>query len=117
MESGITFLPVPIPGIRLSGNAGDGEDGSMIALRRGGEEILFASWEVDEVEGSDDAKARGMVWVPVGEFSPDPEAIRPPDIGVDDLPAEEQPDGTAEREGSPFGGARSGLKRRPTTGG
>lgn len=107
MESGITVLMTALPGRRLI-DGKDPEDGSVLAYRKAGDEALFASWDADE--------DRGMTWIPVGEFSPDPEAIRPPDLTDD--PQEPQPSadgsGTSERPVThgPFGrGSR--LRSRP----
>jgi len=106
MESGIQVLMTPLPGRRLI-DGKDPEDGSILAYRKGGDEGLFASWNAEEDQP--------MAWIPVGEFSPDPEAIRPPEI----VEGEEEPtpaeDGTTEKPvvQGPFG--RGGLRRRPTT--
>jgi len=110
MQHEITMLVSPIPGIRLV-EGKDSEDGSMIALRKSGDEILFASWETESPESD---RGRGMTWIPVGEFSPDPESIRPPEIleETGEEEAEEQADGTKEKPGNPFGGQR-GLRKRP----
>lgn len=105
MQDGITMLVSPIPGVRLVGEK-DQEDGSMIALRKSGDEILFASWDAESEESE---RGRGMVWIPVGEFSPDPESIRPPDIGVEEEEEPQEGD-TKEKPGNPFG---RGLRRRP----
>jgi len=111
-ESGVTILMSAIPGVRILGEE-ELEDGSMVALRKGGDEILFASWENDEKE-----HPKGMVWIPVSEFSPDPEAIRPPEIqeGPDPALPDDAPesapaeDGTSEKPGNPFG---RNLRKRP----
>jgi hypothetical protein len=104
MESGITVLMAPLPGQRLVDGA-DPEDGSVLAYRKGGDEALFASWDAEE--------SKGMAWIPVSEFSPDPEAIRPPEIVEEEQPQEAQ-DGTTERPvvQGPFGRGK-GLRRRP----
>jgi len=110
MDSGVTFLMTAIPGQRIiqGKDPDEFEDGSVLALRKGGDEVLFASWDLEE--------SKGMAWIPVSEFSPDPEAIRPPDI---EQPADEpeQPadeTGPTERrsDAGPFG-RTSGLRRRP----
>jgi hypothetical protein len=104
-ESGITILMAPLPGQRLV-DGGEPEDGSVLAYRKGGDEALFASWDADN--------SRPMAWIKIGEFSPDPEAIRPPEIVEEDQPSvQEAEDGTQERpvvEG-PFGRGRGRSKR------
>lgn len=110
MDSGVTFLMTPIPGQRIvdGKEPDDWEDGSVLALRRNGDEVLFASWDVDS--------PKGMAWIPVAEFSPDPEAIQPPGLehGEDqpEQPADET--GASERPSTagPFGRG-GGLRRRP----
>jgi hypothetical protein len=109
MSSGIQVLMAPLPGQRIV-NAKDPEDGyedgSVLAYRKDGDEVLFASWDVEE--------PKGMVWIPVVEFTPDPEAIQPPDLADVEQPVEESTDGTGTSEkpqSSPFG--RGGLRRRP----
>lgn len=108
-ESGMTVLMTPLPGQRLIVDQ-DPEDGSVLAYRKGGDEALFASWDADV--------SKGMTWIPVSEFSPDPEAIRPPEIIEEEQPQESTDgSGTTERpivEG-PFGrGARGrGRSQRP----
>lgn len=102
-ESGIQVLMTPLPGRRLIQDK-DPDDGSILAYRKGGDEGLFASWNADE-----DVP---MQWIPVGEFSPDPEAIRPPEI-LEEEPTVPAGDGTQERpvvEG-PFGRGRGRSKR------
>ncbi len=105
MDGSITMLMQPLPGIRLT--TGKEDDGSILGFRHGGDEVLFASWH--DVE----AEEKAMEWIPIAEFSPDPEFFRPPDI---EPQPEEQPteaaDGTQERpvESGPFGG---GVRRRP----
>lgn len=102
-ESGITVLMTPLPGRRLA-DGKEPEDGSILAYRKSGDEGLFASWNAEEDQP--------MTWIPVGEFSPDPEAIRPPEIVEEEQP-QEAGDGTQERpvvEG-PFGRGRGRSKR------
>lgn len=107
MDSGITVLMTALPGQRITDEKNP-EDGSVLAYRKAGDEALFASWDTQT--------SQGMAWIPVGEFSPDPEAIRPPDLN--DPETEQEPeqeeDGTTERPSSsgPFG-RRGGLPRRP----
>lgn len=100
---GITMLLTPIPGVRLvEGSSEDADSsGSILAFRKGGDEVLFASWNGD--------KDVPLAWIPIAEFSPDPESIMPPDI----VPAEEPevPEGTTEKPGHPFG--KSGPRKRP----
>lgn len=107
MDSGITVLMTALPGQRITDEK-DPENGSVLAYRKGGDECLFASWDAEE--------SKGMAWIPVSEFSPDPEAIMPPDI--EDQPQEpetETTDGTTERPSAPgpFGRGPSSLRRRP----
>ena len=114
MESGgIQVLITPLPGQRITRDT-EPEDGSVLAYRNNGDECLFASWDDGETP-------RGMAWIPVGEFSPDPEAIRPPDI--EEAPGEGTPidDGTGTTETDPGhgpmggrSGGRPGLRKRPT---
>jgi hypothetical protein len=101
---GIQVLLQPLPGQRLVEGA-EPEDGSILAYRKDGDEGLFASWDVDH--------SKPMVWIPVGEFSPDPEAIRPPEI---DETAQEQPEEPTETpvEHGPFGRGR-GRSKRPSS--
>jgi hypothetical protein len=112
MQDGVTMLVSPLPGVRLIEES-DGEDGSILAFRKGGDEVLFTSWDTET--------PKGMTWIPVREFSPDPEAVRPPDIfpaETEEQPTEEE---TTETEGDttrektsqsgPFG--KGGLRRRP----
>jgi hypothetical protein len=102
MDHGITMLVAPLPGIRIIEGNDEGESGSVLGFRKGGDEVLFASWNDD--------KDVPMVWIPLGEFSPDPEAIMPPDIvpaEIEEAPAGE---GTTEKPGNPFG---RGPKKRP----
>lgn len=107
----IVVLPIPLPGQRIL-EGQDPEDGSILAYRKEGDEGLFASWFLDEDENK---PGKPMVWIPVGEFSPDPEAIRPPEIVEE---GEEQPsgeEGATERssEQGPFGRPRGGRSKRP----
>ena len=105
-ESGIQVLMAPLPGQRLI-DGGDPEDGSVLAYRKNGDEALFASWDAEN--------SKPMAWIPISEFSPDPEAIRPPEIVEGEEEAQEAPDGTQERpvvEG-PFGRGR-GRSKRPS---
>lgn len=105
MESGIQVLMTPLPGQRLIDGA-EPEDGSVLAYRKGGDEALFASWDAEV--------PKPMTWIPVGEFSPDPEAIRPPEI-VEEEPTQEATDGTGTQERpvveGPFGRGRGRSKR------
>jgi hypothetical protein len=117
MESGgIQVLMTALPGQRVTKGAPP-EDGSVLAYRSNGDECLFASWE-DE----DEERGKGMAWIPVGDFSPDPESIRPPDI-LEGTETEGAPidDGSGTTEADPGhgpmggkSGGRSGLRRRPT---
>jgi hypothetical protein len=103
-ESGIQVLMTPLPGQRLV-DGGEPEDGSVLAYRKGGDEALFASWDAEN--------SKPMAWIQIGEFSPDPEAIRPPEIVEEGEEPTEAPDGTQERpvvEG-PFGRGRGRSKR------
>lgn len=106
---GITVLMQPLPGQRI-GDGAEPEDGSVLAYRKDGDECLFASWHIDEDE---EKPGRPMVWIPVGEFSPDPEAIRPPEIvdGAESEPSDAP--GIQERPSveGPFGRPRSRSKR------
>lgn len=108
MDSGITVLMTPIPGQRIvdEKDPDDGfHNGSVLAFRNGGEECLFASWDVET--------PKGMTWIPVVEFSPDPEAIMPPDLDESqDQTEQEGPEGTTERP-APAGPFGRGLRRRP----
>lgn len=101
MIDGVTMLVAPLPGVRLVDGNEDGEDGSALGFRKGGDEVLFASWDTE--------KNVPMAWIPVGEFSPEPSAIIPTDY--EEAPGEGQPDGTSEKSGSPFG--RGGPRKRP----
>lgn len=105
---GITVLMHPLPGQRVV-EGQEPEDGSILAYRKDGDEGLFASWFVDE-----DKPGKPMVWIPVGEFSPDPEAIRPPEI-IEEPGAEGEPQGEGASEHSvesgPFGRGRGRSKR------
>lgn len=119
MESGgIQVLISALPGQRVTPGL-DVEDGSVLAYRGNGDECLFASWE-DDPKNPD--RGKGMVWIPVGEFSPDPEAIKPPDIddgqGDEGAPIDDG-SGTTEADPGhgPMGGrsgGRPGLRKRPT---
>ena len=111
MDGKVTMLVTPLPGLRLLGG-GKTEDGSIIALRRDGEECLYVPRTEDE---------RGMCWIPIGEFSVDPEAVPPVEF-LEQLPLEgeghpaesEEPSEVPSRK-DPFGGRK--LKRRETIGG
>lgn len=108
MESGgIQALITPLPGQRISDKENP-DDGSVLAYRKDGEECLFASWNAEEPQG--------MIWIPIGEFSPDPEAIQPPDIVQEN--EEGQPDNSGTTESAPSHGPMGGrqaprLPRRP----
>lgn len=108
MESRITLLVQPLPGLRLLGD-GKKEDGSIIALRHDGDECLYVPRTEDE---------KGMEWIAIAQFSVDPEAVTPVDL-LEQPSEEEQPEvegeeGSESQETSsrsgPFGGHR--LKRR-----
>ncbi len=104
--NGLMILMTPLPGQRIV-DGQEPEDGSILAYRKDGDEGLFASWFIDEDENK---PGKPMVWIPISEFSPDPEAIRPPEIVEGEAPTEE---GTTERpvvEG-PFGRGRGRSKR------
>ena len=105
MDGAITMLMQPMPGIRLT--PGKEDDGSIVGFRRGGDEVLFVSWHDAERE------ERPMEWLPLAEFSPDPEYVRPPDVEPAGEPATEADDGTTEHQSQagPFGGG--GVRRRP----
>jgi hypothetical protein len=107
-DIGIMVLMAPLPGQRLVDGA-EPEDGSILAYRKNGDEGLFASWFIDDRE---DKPGRPMVWIPIGEFSPDPEAIRPPEI-VETGEPQETDDGSQERpvEEGPFGRGRRRSQR------
>lgn len=112
MDGKVTMLVNALPGLRLLGE-GKTEEGSIIALRREGDECLYVPRTEDE---------KGMVWIPVGEFSVDPEAVTPVeflDEPGEETPGEEGGEGGEPTEvlkkGTPFGGRP--LKRRETTGG
>jgi hypothetical protein len=107
MESGLTVLMTALPGQRIT-DPEKPEDGSILAYRKHGDEALFSSWDTEN--------AKGMVWIPVTEFSPDPEAIQPPNLEQQEEPVEQPEDGTGAAERpitqGPFG--RGGnLRRRP----
>lgn len=110
MENAIQVLMTPLPGQRLV-EGQEAEDGSILAYRKCGDEGLFASWFLDEDE---DKPGKPMVWIPIGEFSPDPEAIRPPEIITDEVPTDAA-DGTGTQERpiveGPFGRGRGRSKR------
>jgi hypothetical protein len=110
-DSRIVVLPIPLPGQRIFGDGQDPEDGSILAYRKEGDEGLFASWFLDEDETK---PGKPMVWIPVGEFSPDPEAIRPPEI-VEEAEGQPSDEGATERpsEQGPFGRPRGGRSKRP----
>ena len=103
----IKLLMTPLPGVRLfpGEEAKEPEPGSIIAFRKGGDECLYASGGEEE---------RGLAWIPVGEFSVDPEAVTPPEF-VDDpshLPAEDLQADDGKKPGrTPFG------RKRPELGG
>jgi hypothetical protein len=101
MIDGVTMLVSPLPGVRLIDGDDEGEDGSVLGFRKGGDEVLFASWDTE--------KNVPMAWIPIAEFSPEPSAVIPPDY--EDAPPAEGGDQTTERPGSPFG--RSGPRKRP----
>jgi hypothetical protein len=111
MDSGVTFLMTPLPGQRIvdGKDPDDWEDGSVLALRKGGDEVLFASWEVEN--------PKGMTWIPVGEFSPDPESVQPPNLEREEEHLEPPADetGASERPSAagPFGRGSGSLRRRP----
>lgn len=115
MEGKVTLLMQALPGLRLFAEAEgkEPEDGSIIALRKDGDECLY-------VPRTDDEK--GMEWIPIGQFSVDPEAVTP--IDILEQPGEEgeivdeaTPESGGPREvptrKSPFGGRQ--LKRRQQT--
>jgi hypothetical protein len=107
MDNGITVLMTALPGQRVTDEKSP-EDGSILAYRKNGDEVLFASWDAET--------SKGMVWLPVGEFSPDPESIQPPDLEQPGQePAEPEADGTTERPSTagPFGRGSGSLRRRP----
>lgn len=107
-NTGIMILMTPLPGQRIV-DGQEPEDGSILAYRKDGDEGLFASWFIDEDE---DKPGKPMVWIPINEFSPDPEAIRPPDI-VQEPGEGEGGEGVQEKpvvEG-PFGRGRGRSKR------
>jgi hypothetical protein len=113
MDGKVTMFVNALPGLRLLGE-GKTEEGSIIALRREGDECLYVPRTEDE---------KGMSWIPVSEFSVDPEAVTPVEF-LDETPpgeGEEQPEGEGGEptevpsKRGPFGGRP--LKRRETTGG
>ncbi len=81
MDGKVTMLVNALPGLRLLGE-GKTEEGSIIALRRDGDECLYVPRMEDE---------KGMVWIPVGEFSVDPEAVTPPEFLEEPAPGEGEP--------------------------
>lgn len=102
MEPQITMLLNPLPGIRVVDGQED-EDGSIVAFRKGGDEALFASWDVDT--------AKGMKWIPIEEFSVDPEAVKPADLdegqpGTEEQPAEGETPVEVPSKKGPFGNIR-----------
>lgn len=110
MEGKVTLFLQALPGIRLLGE-GKTEEGSIIALRRDGDEALYVPRTEEE---------KGMTWIPVGEFSVDPEAVTP----VEFLEDGQNPDEGQVEQGEeateqsirtgPFGGRQ--LKRREVKG-
>lgn len=111
-ESGITVLLTVLPGQRIFSDQ-TSEDGSVLAYRKGGDEVLFASWFIDEED--ENKPGKGMVWIPVGEFSPDPEAIKPPNLLQEEEETPPGGDGPTETESEtgPFGRPGRGRSRRP----
>ncbi|MGI0148685.1 MAG: hypothetical protein ACREDF_04035 [Thermoplasmata archaeon] len=110
MDGKVTLLVNALPGLRLF-QEGKTEEGSIIALRRDGDECLYVPRTEED---------KGMDWIPVREFSVDPEAVTPVEFLEDPQPGEgeapEAEEGAVEvpsRKG-PFGGRQ--LKRRETTG-
>jgi hypothetical protein len=111
MESQITMLISPLPGLRLLGGDAEPEQGSVIAFRKNGDEALFASWNDEE------GQEKGLAWIPVGEFSVNPDSVTPPEILEEepqpgDEPQEDQPTTQRKGRGGPFGG----LPRREVKG-
>lgn len=109
MDGKVTLLLQALPGLRLLGEEKT-EEGSIIALRRDGDECLYVPRTEDE---------KGMEWIPIAQFSVDPEAVTPVEF-VEEAPAEGE---TVEEGGEPaevkprtgpFGGRQ--LKRREVTG-
>lgn len=111
MENRVTLLLQPLPGLRLI-EGGTTEEGSIVALRKDGDECLYVSG------GEED---KGMVWIPVGEFSVDPEAVTPPDFFEEPQPGGEAPAEGGEEQPVSEKPSRSGpmgrLRRRPEIGG
>jgi hypothetical protein len=106
MDSAITMLMTPLPGRRLV-DGQESEDGSIIGFRKNGDEALFVSWNAEE------DTEKGMQWIPVSEFSPDPEAVRPPEVteeGEGAVPSEDQLPTEVPVKKGPFG---RGVRRRP----
>lgn len=108
--SSVQILLAPLPGQRVV-EGEDPEDGSVLAYRKDGDEALFASWYIDEDENK---PGKGMVWIPVGEFSPDPEAIKPAALMEEEPGGEDQPASEQPSESGPFGRPRPrGRSQRP----
>jgi hypothetical protein len=108
MDGKITMLVTPLPGLRLMGEGKEPEDGSIIAFRKDGDECLYVPHD-----------EKGMEWIPVGQFSVDPEAVapieyeeEPGEVPAEETPAEEPREIPTRK--SPFGGRP--LKRRGTSG-
>ncbi len=84
------LTPGPLPGSRKIGT-GQYEDGSILAFRKDGEEVLYASQ-------SDERK--GLIWIPVTEFIVNPAEIEPLEeeapAGEESVPGEE-PAGPEEK--------------------
>jgi hypothetical protein len=111
MESGVTLLIHPLPGVRIVPD-GKKEAGSIIALRRDGDECLYVP---------DTEEEKGMEWLPIGQFSVDPEAVAIPDLEpavaevepgtepIEEQPQTDEPAESAPVRKGPFG---RGLKRR-----
>lgn len=112
MDNRITLFIQPLTGLRLLGEEKT-EEGSIIALRKDGDECLYVPRTEDE---------RGMTWIPIGEFSVDPEAVTPVEFSeAEPQPGEGEETPQGEGEGGdqphevtprsgPFGGRK--LKRR-----
>jgi len=111
MDGKVTMLVNALPGLRLLGEEKT-EEGSIIALRREGDECLYVPRTENE---------KGMCWIPVGEFSVDPEAVTPVEFldettgGEGEQPVEGEEPAEIPSRKTPFGGRQ--LKRRETTGG
>lgn len=112
MENQVTMLITPLPGLRLLGGDAEPEQGSILAFRKNGDEGLFASWNDEE------GQEKGLAWIPIGEFSVNPDAVSPPEIeeepvpGEEEQPGEEQPPTERKSRSGPFGS----LRRRETKG-